>query len=198
MRLYLRLKPILDPAVAVLLLPAILPLLALIALAIRVDSPGPVFFRQRRLGLYGHCFDMLKFRTMVDRPQDGHWEEVITEAGDWRVTRLGSILRRFRLDELPQIFNILGGHMSWIGPRPEAELLSRWYEAEIEGYAARHAVRPGISGWAQVNQGHVATLDEVRTKLAFDCHYIQHASLRLDLLIAVRTLKTIATGFGAK
>jgi lipopolysaccharide/colanic/teichoic acid biosynthesis glycosyltransferase len=122
----------------------------------------------------------------------------ITAADDERITRLGKILRRLRIDELPQIFNILKGEMSWIGPRPEAQVLSQWYTSEIPFYRYRHVVKPGISGWAQVNQGHVADVNSVYTKLQYDFYYIKYFSPWLDALIFFRTLKTMLTGFGAR
>ncbi|MEY4722300.1 MAG: hypothetical protein RIQ46_2025, partial [Pseudomonadota bacterium] len=103
-----------------------------------------------------------------------------------------------RIDELPQAINVLKGEMSWIGPRPEAAKLSEWYEAEIPFYRYRHVVRPGITGWAQVNQGHVAEIDDIRTKLQYDFYYIRNFSLWLDILIIMKTAKTVFTGFGHK
>ena len=114
------------------------------------------------------------------------------------MTRIGRFLRRTRIDELPQIWNILRGEMSWIGPRPEALALSEWYETELPFYVYRHIVRPGISGWAQVNQGHVAQLDQVFEKLHYDFYYIKNFSAWLDLVILAKTLRTIMSGFGAK
>ena len=147
-----------------------------IALAIRLDSPGPAFFRQQRMGYRGDPFRMIKFRTMrVDAPADEDPRlAAITDAEDLRVTRVGRLLRRYRLDELPQVINVLKGEMSWIGPRPEAIPLSRWYEAELPFYRYRHIVRPGISGWAQVNQGHVADVDDVLEKLHYDFYYMNY------------------------
>ena len=115
-----------------------------------------------------------------------------------RVTRVGNFLRRSRIDELPQILNILKGEMSWIGPRPEAAILSSWYTGEIPFYRYRHVVKPGISGWAQVNQGHVAQVDEVHRKLHYDFYYIKYFSPWLDLLIVFRTIRTMASGFGSR
>ncbi|HEU4957498.1 MAG TPA: sugar transferase [Sphingomicrobium sp.] len=195
---YFHLKSLGDLLLALAALPFVLPVLGAIALAIKMDSPGPVLFRQRRVGRAGATFDMLKFRTMVDRPANGEIEEVITADGDPRVTRVGSRLRRSRLDELPQIFNIIMGQMSWIGPRPEAEALSAWYTGEIPFYRYRHVVRPGITGWAQVNQGHVASVDEVHAKLQYDFYYVKYFSAWLDILISFRTVRTMLTGFGSK
>jgi lipopolysaccharide/colanic/teichoic acid biosynthesis glycosyltransferase len=114
------------------------------------------------------------------------------------VTRVGRFLRRTRIDELPQIWNILRGEMSWIGPRPEATSLSSWYEGELAFYRYRHIVRPGISGWAQVNQGHVSSIDDVNHKLRFDFYYIKNISYWLDVLIFFKTLRVVLNGFGSK
>lgn len=195
---YFHLKSLGDLLVALVALPVALPVMAGIALAIRLDSPGPVLFRQRRVGRAGIPFDMLKFRTMDHRELINDVDEVITSDGDPRITRVGVKLRRSRLDELPQIFNIIAGQMSWIGPRPEAEALSSWYTGEIPFYRYRHVVRPGISGWAQVNQGHVATVDEVHAKLQYDFYYVKYFSAWLDILITFRTIRTMLTGFGSR
>jgi len=195
---YFHLKSLGDLALALIVLPFALPVFGAIALAIKLDGPGPVLFRQRRVGRAGVPFDMLKFRTMVHRAANGDIGEVITSDGDPRVTRVGARLRKSRLDELPQIFNIVMGQMSWIGPRPEAEALSTWYTGEIPFYRYRHVVRPGITGWAQVNQGHVASVDEVHAKLQYDFYYVKYFSAWLDILIAFRTIRTMTTGFGSR
>ena len=195
---YFHLKAMIDLMLAMVALPVALPVMAGIALAIKLDSPGPVIFRQRRIGQGGSFFPMLKFRTMMHREVSGSIDDVITSEGDARITRLGARLRRSRLDELPQIFNILAGQMSWIGPRPEAEALSAYYTGEIPFYRYRHVVRPGITGWAQVNQGHVASVDEVHDKLQYDFYYIKYFSAWLDLLIVFRTIRTMTNGFGAR
>ena len=197
-RAYFHLKSMADLVLAMAVLPLLLPVLGAIALAIRLDSPGPVLFRQRRVGRAGVPFHMLKFRTMVHRQANGDIQDAITHDGDPRVTRVGARLRKARLDELPQIFNILAGQMSWIGPRPEAEALSAWYTGEIPFYRYRHVVRPGISGWAQVNQGHVASVDEVHAKLQYDFYYVKYFSAWLDILITFHTLRTMMTGFGSR
>lgn len=202
-RLYFRLKHAADFILALLLLVAVIPLSTMIALAIRLDTPGPVFFSQPRVGYRGRIISVIKFRTMRHEATEGgtpeerrEWARTLPQDG--RITRVGGWLRRTRLDELPQILNILRGEMSWIGPRPEALPLSAHYEDQIAFYSYRHIVRPGITGWAQVNQGHVTTVDSVRLKLGFDLYYISHYSNWLDVLIVLRTLRTIATGFGAR
>jgi lipopolysaccharide/colanic/teichoic acid biosynthesis glycosyltransferase len=195
---YFHLKALFDFVTALLALLVALPVMAGIALAIKLDSNGPVLFRQRRIGQAGLPFDMLKFRTMAHREADGSIDEVITRDDDARITAIGGRLRRARLDEIPQIFNILAGQMSWIGPRPEAEALSAYYTGQIPFYRYRHVVRPGISGWAQVNQGHGATVDEVDGKLKYDFYYVKYFSAWLDILIVFRTIRTVANGFGAR
>ena len=199
---YRGVKRTIDTIASVVLLPVLLVPLLLVALVVRLSSPGPVLFRQRRMGYRGVPFDMLKFRTMVQRV-DADGEEAartaaITRDEDDRITPIGRFLRRSRIDELPQVINILRGEMSWIGPRPEAVPLSAWYENEIPFYRYRHIVRPGITGWAQVNQGHVAELDDVHVKLHYDFYYIKFFSFWLDVLIALRTVGIMLTGFGAK
>jgi lipopolysaccharide/colanic/teichoic acid biosynthesis glycosyltransferase len=195
---YFYLKSILDLAFALLLLPIALPVMGIIALAIRLDSRGPALFRQKRVGHAGKTITVYKFRTMLDGLNGDERAAAITNAGDKRITPVGRILRKFRVDELPQIFNILKGEMSWIGPRPEAHVLSRWYQREIPFYRYRHVVKPGISGWAQVNQGHVADVEQVHRKLQYDFYYVKYFSPWLDLLILVRTVRTMLTGFGAR
>lgn len=194
-------KAIVDRLTALPALIVFLPLFALVAIAIKLDSPGPVFFRQSRVGRGGKEFRVVKFRTMTVTHTDhatSSRDDFITQDGDQRVTRLGRLLRRSRIDELPQVINILLGEMSWIGPRPEAAALSQWYEQEIPFYRYRHVVMPGITGWAQVNQGHVADLDSIRTKLQYDFFYIRNFSIWLDIAIIAKTVKTVLNGFGHK
>ncbi|MER8479328.1 sugar transferase [Mesorhizobium sp. M1163] len=196
---YLKIKQAIDWATAMFVLSAFSPLLLLVAIAIKVDSPGPALFRQKRTGYQGLPYEVYKFRTMrLSASISDEKEAAITKAGDERITRLGQLLRKSRIDELPQAFNILRGEMSWIGPRPEALVLSKWYEAELPFYRYRHIVRPGITGWAQVNQGHVAAVDDVLEKLHYDFYYIKNFSPWLDFLIVLRTIKTMLTGFGAR
>ncbi|GAA4721358.1 sugar transferase [Sphingomonas lutea] len=195
---YFHLKAVGDFIAAILVLPVVLPFMAVIALAIRWESPGGALFKQRRVGHAGRQFTVYKFRTMRVATEEQSRRAAITTDDDDRVTRVGRWLRNNRLDELPQIFNILQWQMSWIGPRPEAQVLSVWYTGEIPFYRYRHVVKPGISGWAQVNQGHVAEVDEVHRKLQYDFYYIKYFSPWLDLLILLRTIKTMVTGFGSR
>ncbi len=195
---YFYLKALLDFLFALAILPLALPLMLVVAIAIRIEGRGGILFRQKRVGHAGSNIVVYKFRTMDIGELDDERAAAITSDGDERITRVGRVLRQLRLDELPQIFNILRWQMSWIGPRPEAEVLSRWYTSEIPFYRYRHVVKPGISGWAQVNQGHVTGVDEVHRKLQYDFYYIKYFSPWLDILILFRTVKTVLSGFGAR
>jgi lipopolysaccharide/colanic/teichoic acid biosynthesis glycosyltransferase len=202
---YFYLKTGVDFLAALIMLPFVLPVMALAALAIYLDDGGPVVFRQRRLGHAGRSFTAYKFRTMStlapgadEADQDRERRALATDDDDPRITRVGSVLRKYRIDELPQIANILMGQMSWIGPRPEPELLTRWWVAEIPFYRYRHVVKPGISGWAQVNLGYVSGVEGINRKLQYDFYYIKYFSPWLDMLILFRTIKTMLSGFGAK
>ena len=196
---YAKIKRLGDLVLAAVLIPLLAPLMLLVALGIKLTSRGPIFFVQERMGYQGHIFRMYKFRTMkVGAEVEDARLAAITRDEDDRVTSIGRYLRRYRIDELPQILNIFQGEMSWIGPRPEAVPLSRWYEAELPFYRYRHIVRPGITGWAQVRQGHVAKVEEVLWKLQYDFYYIKNFSFWLDLLIVARTARTVLSGFGAR
>ena len=193
-RQYLLVRRVLELVLTVATLPILVPVLAVIALVVRFDSPGPVFFLQTRVGRRGKAFRMVKFRTMrhgADGPS-------FTTTGDTRITRSGHFLRRSRLDELPQLFNILRGDMSWVGPRPEAATLEKGYVRDIEYFALRSIVRPGITGWAQINQGYAHEPNEMRSKLEFDLYYLKHCSLWLDLVIVLRTFAVVFRGTGAR
>jgi lipopolysaccharide/colanic/teichoic acid biosynthesis glycosyltransferase len=198
--IYGKVKRIGDLLISLFLLPLLLPVLIVIGIVIRLDTPGPVLFRQERMGYRGRVFQMYKLRSMTHRPEPAEDPRLaaMTRHQDQRVTRVGKYLRRFRIDELPQVFNIILGQMSWIGPRPEAATLSSWYEAELPFYRYRHIVRPGITGWAQVKQGHVAEVDQVHEKLHYDFYYIKNFSFWLDLLIIAGTVRTVLNGFGAR
>lgn len=192
--LYLRIKRVFDVVGCLLLIPFFVPAIAFFALLIRIESPGSPIFRQIRVGHRGHPFVCYKLRTMrqgEDGPQ-------FTLEGDHRITRLGSLLRKWRIDELPQVFNVLVGEMSWIGPRPEAQRLARIYASKIPFYHYRHAVRPGITGWAAVHQGNVGDVDVAQVKLEYDFYYIRHFSPALDFLVLIKTLRTVVSGFGSR
>ncbi len=191
---YLRIKRLVDTLAVIPALALALPVMAIVCVLIRLESPGPMIFPQARLGYRGRPFTCYKLRSMrsdVSGP-------AFTQEGDPRVTRVGRVIRKWRIDELPQLVNILRGEMSWIGPRPEAVSLARLYARSIPNYAYRHAVRPGISGWAAVHQGNVALGDEASLKLEYDFYYIKHFSVWLDILIVLMTIRTVLTGFGSR
>lgn len=181
-------KRIEDLVISSLLIVLISPLLLLIALAVKLDSKGPVIFRQRRHGFNNQVFEVYKFRSMT--VADSASADVVQATrNDRRVTRVGKFLRRSSLDELPQLFNVLFGHMSIVGPRPHAVQHNLEFGAIISQYFARHNVKPGITGWAQVNglRGETDTVDKMHRRVEFDLHYIEHWSLLLDLKILVMT-----------
>ncbi|MES3097597.1 sugar transferase [Sphingomonas aerolata] len=196
---YMALKRVIDTVMALIMLTLLFPLLLILMVVIRFNSPGPAIFRQERMGHRGEPFTLYKFRTMTNAPPSkDQRDSAMTKEGDNRITSIGHFLRHSRIDELPQLVNVLKGEMSWIGPRPEAMILSRWYEQEIPFYRYRHIVRPGITGWAQVSQGHVVEVSDVTSKLHYDFYYIKNYSLWIDILIVIRTIRTMMTGFGAK
>jgi sugar transferase (PEP-CTERM system associated) len=174
-----------------------LPLLPFILLAVKLDSPGPVLYRQKRVGKRGTQFYCYKFRTMR---QDAEADTGATWAADDdpRITRVGKVLRVTRLDEIPQLWCVLKGDMHFVGPRPERPEFVEWLSKEIPYYGVRHAVRPGITGWAQVQYKYGNTLEDAREKLQYDLFYIKNASIGLDLLILFQTIKIVLLGRGAK
>ena len=173
-----------------------LPLLPLIMLAIRLDSKGPVLYRQRRVGKGGKVFDVVKFRTMRQDAEAGgpQW----AGNNDPRVTRIGRFLRMSRLDEIPQLWCVLKGDMAFVGPRPERPEFVEWLSQEIPYYRVRHMVRPGLTGWAQVKYKYGSTVEDAREKLQYDLFYIKNASIGLDLLIMFQTVKTVLLKRGAQ
>jgi len=192
--IYPQFKRAIDFWTALLCLPVVATILGVCAILIKLDTSGPIFYCQRRAGFGGRPFTIFKLRTMTHNHGGGDY----TIEGDKRITRVGRFLRQYRLDELPQIINILRGDMSWIGPRPEAISLAEWYEREVPFYIYRHIVRPGMSGWAQVHQGNVAAVDAAQLKLEYDFYYIKHFSFWLDAVIVLKTLRAIVTGFGSR
>jgi lipopolysaccharide/colanic/teichoic acid biosynthesis glycosyltransferase len=193
---YIQIKRMLDFIGAMALLPIALPLIGISAMLVLIFSGRPAFFIQDRIGLGGQPFRMWKVRTM--RPLEVGKEHQAALPGDARVTRVGRFLRRTRLDELPQLWNVLKGEMSLIGPRPEAVPFHDSYVDAYPKFAYRCLVRPGISGWAQVNAPPSATADEAAKKLTYDLYYVKHQSMALDLQIAIRTLWTVTRGSGVR
>ncbi len=201
--IFLQIKAGADVVVAAVALLLLAPLMIVIGLAVRWETPGPALFRQYRTGFRARPFIVHKFRTMrtadpatLDASDDR--TRAMTQVNDTRITRLGAFLRRTRLDELPQLINVVRGEMSLIGPRPEAAELTSWYEQEIPFYHYRHIIKPGITGWAQINQGHVTAVAQIREKLHLDFYYVKNFSFWLDVLIVIRTLQTMISGSGAR
>ena len=173
-----------------------LPVIPFIILAVRLSSPGSIFFRQTRVGLRGRPFTVCKFRTMR---QDAEAAGAVwATKDDPRVTKLGKFMRNTRLDEIPQLWNVLRGEMAFVGPRPERPEFVQWLSSEIPFYELRHIIRPGITGWAQVRFRYGASLEETKQKLEYDLYYVKHLSLGLDLLIMFETIKTIILRRGAQ
>lgn len=173
-----------------------LPILAIAAIAIKLEDRGPVLFTQERVGWRDRPFRMHKLRSMrQDAEKDG---PQLANEDDSRATKVGRILRRFRIDELPQLVNVLRGEMSIIGPRPEQVHFVRHFEQELPFFGSRHLVKPGITGWAQIRWGYASDLPEVQQKLVHDLYYVKHMSLWLDAYIVAKTVWIVATGFGAR
>jgi exopolysaccharide biosynthesis polyprenyl glycosylphosphotransferase len=190
---FVRLKRVADIALASLTLLAAAPVLAVAALAVRIGDGGPVFFRQRRIGRNRVPFTLVKLRSM--RPA-GNGADGAPLSDEQRITGVGRLLRASRVDELPQLWNVLRGEMSLIGPRAEWDELVRRYEREIPCYHFRHLVKPGITGWAQVNHPYGSTLENTRSKLEYDLYYIRHFSFALDASIVLKTLHIMLFGKG--
>jgi lipopolysaccharide/colanic/teichoic acid biosynthesis glycosyltransferase len=167
----------------------VIPLLPVIALAIRADSPGPVFYRQRRVGQNGREFQIIKFRSMrTDAEQNG---AVWAQEGDPRVTRVGRFMRRVRIDELPQLWNVIRGDMTLVGPRPERPEFTSLLQSELPGYAHRHSVKPGLTGWAQIRYRYASSVQDTAKKLEYDLYYVRHRSLLFDIKIMFLTIPVI-------
>jgi len=187
----------LSMLVSLILLLVVLPVLPFVMLAIKLDSKGPVLYRQKRVGRAGHSFYCYKFRTMR---QDAEADTGPTWAGDDdpRITRFGKFLRSSRIDEIPQLWCVFKGDMGFVGPRPERPEFVEWLTKEIPYYGVRHAVRPGITGWAQVRYKYGNTIEDAKEKLQYDLFYIKNASLGLDILIMFQTIKIVLLGRGAQ
>lgn len=192
---YMWVKRATDLAATLFFLPVTAPVMLLTALIILVRMGRPVLFVQERVGLGGKTFRMFKFRTMAPDPSG---QASATSVGDLRVTPLGRVLRRYRVDELPQFVNIARGDMSLIGPRPEQPALHKQYACDEPAFVYRTLVRPGLSGWAQIRSGYASNLAESRVKLSYDLYYVKNLSMGLDLQIAVRTVWALVTGYGAR
>jgi sugar transferase (PEP-CTERM system associated) len=189
-RLHKFVKRSFDVAISLLVLILFLPLMVLAAVAIRLESSGPIFYRQQRVGVSGRTFELMKFRSMtVDAEKDGvpKW----AAAKDSRITAVGAFLRRTRIDEIPQIFAVLRGDMSFVGPRPERPYFVDQLRQKIPFYAERHGVKPGITGWAQLNYQYGASVEDARMKLQYDLYYIKYYGIVLDTMIILQTLRVV-------
>jgi sugar transferase (PEP-CTERM system associated) len=196
-RLVSALKRVLDIAFACIGLVLAFPLMAITALAVRLTSPGPVLYHQQRVGRHGHVFTVHKFRSMRVNAEAETGPVWAAKAGDPRVTAIGGLLRRARLDELPQLWNVLKGDMSFVGPRPERPEFVADLTRQIPFYGQRHILRPGLTGWAQVCYTYGCTTEDALQKLQFDLYYIKNLSIALDLFIIIQTIKTVVLGRGA-
>jgi len=190
-------KRILSILLSILLLILSSPILLLAMIAIKLDSKGPVFYKQKRVGQNGRVFKLVKFRSMRQDAEKMTGPVWSTPGNDSRVTRVGRFLRRTRVDELPQIYNIIRGDMDLVGPRPERPVFVEQLSKEIPYYPLRHVVRPGVSGWAQVNYGYASKLEHTVEKLQYDLFYIKNLSLMLDLVVIFETVKTVLVRKGS-
>ena len=189
-------KRIFDIVASLVLLTLTFPIILLFALIVKLDSKGPAFFRQKRVGLYGQTFDLIKLRSMrTDAEKDGaKW----AEENDPRVTRVGRFIRKVRIDELPQTWSVLKGDMSFVGPRPEVPQFVGDLEEQLVFYAERHMVKPGITGWAQINYPYGASIEDSRKKLEYDLYYAKNYTPFLDLVILLQTVRVILWPEGAR
>ncbi|WP_159976106.1 MULTISPECIES: TIGR03013 family XrtA/PEP-CTERM system glycosyltransferase [unclassified Novosphingobium] len=189
-------KRVFDIAVSALLLIVTAPVIVLFALLVKIDSKGPAFYRQPRVGLFGECFDVVKLRSMrTDAEVAGaQW----ASKDDPRVTRIGKFIRKVRIDELPQAWTVLKGEMSFVGPRPERPEFVADLEEQLRYYAERHMVKPGITGWAQINYPYGASIEDSRHKLEYDLYYAKNYTPFLDLLIILQTLRVVLWSEGAR
>jgi sugar transferase (PEP-CTERM system associated) len=190
-------KRAIDQASAILGLVVSFPIMLLVAVAVRLDSRGPVIFRQKRVGLKGKCFDVLKFRSMRLDAEEGTGAQWAT-ANDPRVTRIGGFLRKYRLDELPQFVNVIRGEMSLVGPRPERPEFVEELRKEISYYDERHSVRPGITGWAQVKYRYGSNMEDAVRKMEYDLFYLKNMSIFFDCAIILETVRIMITGEGGQ
>jgi sugar transferase (PEP-CTERM system associated) len=191
----LLLKRIIDLAFGLLGFVLLSPVIILTAMAVRLDSKGPVLYRQTRVGLTGKVFNLVKFRSMqfnAECDKGAQW----AQEGDPRITRVGRFIRKYRLDELPQFFNVIRGEMSFVGPRPERPCFVEELREQIPYYDERHSVRPGITGWAQVEYGYGASVEDAFRKLEYDLFYLKHLSILFDIAIVFRTVRVVLFGFG--
>jgi exopolysaccharide biosynthesis polyprenyl glycosylphosphotransferase len=175
---------------------AVSPIMIITAIAVRVDSKGPILYRQTRTGRNGVTFELMKFRSMyIDAEKDG---AVWATENDPRITPVGRFIRKYRIDEFPQFFNVLRGEMSLVGPRPERPEFIEMLSRQIPFYGERHIIRPGITGWAQINYPYGASIEDAKAKLSYDLYYIKNYSIFFDLIIAIGTVQVVLWNKGAR
>ena len=191
------LKRVLDLAAGAIGLAVSMPIMIVVALVVRLESKGPIIFRQTRVGRMGKCFEVLKFRSMSDDAEKTNGAQWASE-NDPRVTRIGRFLRKYRLDELPQFVNVIRGEMSFVGPRPERPCFVEELRKTIPYYDERHSVRPGITGWAQVQYNYGASVEDAFNKLEYDLFYLQNMSITFDLAIIFQTIRIVIGGHGGR
>ncbi len=194
--MYMTIKHILECVLIIASLPLTLPIMLVTALLIKLEDGGSVFYNQERVGQGGEPFKMYKFRSMTQNKAVN--QETTTSAGDARITKIGRFIRKVRIDELPQFFNVLKGEMALIGPRAEFKKFADELEQQVPFYQYRHIVKPGITGWAQVMHGYATGADETQIKIEHDFYYIKYFSFWLDVFIVFKTIRTMLTGFGAR
>lgn len=191
---YIKIKRLFDIILALFIFSITLPIMIIAAIIIKLESKGPILFIQERIGKGNEVFKIMKFRSMKLHDEDAHSK--YADKKDIRVTRFGKIMRKTRIDELPQLINVIKGEMSFVGPRPEWNKLCCDYMEKIPFYNLRHAVQPGLTGWAQVNFPYGASVEDAFEKLQYDLYYIKHYSLMLDIIIFFKTIKTVVFGRG--
>jgi exopolysaccharide biosynthesis polyprenyl glycosylphosphotransferase len=190
-------KRVLDTGLALVVLILTLPLFILVAIAVRLESPGPVFYSQERVGRYNKTFHIYKFRSMVTDAEKSN-SPVWAQKNDSRITRVGQFIRKTRLDELPQLWNILKGEMSFVGPRPERPVFVKELEEKIPFYSQRHIVKPGLTGWAQIRYEYGASIEDALKKLEYDLYYVKNMSIFLDIMTIMETVHVVLFRKGSR
>lgn len=188
-------KPLIEVFFSLMLFMILMPAMVIIALLVKMDSRGGVFYTQERIGKDGKEFTMIKFRTMVENAES-HTGAVYTVDNDPRITKIGRFLRKWRLDEIPQLLNVIKGEMSLVGPRPERYAFIREFEEKIPFYTQRLAVRPGLTGWAQVKYPYASSIEQTEEKLQYDLYYVKNMSFILDVVVVLKTIKVVLFGSG--
>jgi exopolysaccharide biosynthesis polyprenyl glycosylphosphotransferase len=195
-KLYSRLiKPVIETCIALALFILLIPVMPIIAILIKCDSRGRVFYTQERIGKDGRKFTIMKFRTMVENAES-RTGAVYASDNDPRITKIGRFLRKWRLDEIPQLLNVIKGDMSLIGPRPEREVFIREFEEKIPFYTQRLLVRPGLTGWAQAKYPYASSIEQTEEKLQYDLYYIKNMSFILDVVVFLKTIRVVLFGKG--